>query len=162
MTMAQTEQYVKMMLDSLQKKDKVLEEIIRLNKVQTEIASKEELDIDEFSHCVEEKQKYIDELNSLDDGFQMLFDKVKDELNKSKELYKDEIRQMQGYIKMLSEKSILIKAQEEKNRLSLQSHFSRMKDKVKVAKQSIKAATDYYKSMSKTNIIDSQFMDKKK
>lgn len=160
--MAQTEQYVNMMLDSLRKKDGILEEIVRLNKVQTELASKEEFDLDAFAESVEEKQTFIDELNKLDDGFQMLYDKVKVEINERKEQYTDEIRQMQEYIKMLSEKSILIQAQEEKNRLSIHAQFSKMKKEVKVAKQSMKAASDYYKAMSKTGIVDSQFMDKKK
>lgn len=160
--MAQEEQYVNMMLDSLKKKDEVLEEIIRINKVQTELASKEELDMDVFAETVEEKQKYIDIINELDDGFQMLYDKVKEELNLRKARYTAEIRKMQEYIKLLSEKSILIQAQEEKNRLSIQAHFSKMKKEVKVAKQSMKVASDYYKSMSKTTVIDSQFMDRKK
>ena len=150
--MEQTEQYVNMMLDSLKKKDELLELIIGINKEQTDIASESEFDMDKFAASVETKQKYIDELNN----------NIKEPLINEKTRYTVEIRMMQEYIKLLSEKSILIQVQEEKNRLSIQAHFAKMKKEVKVAKQSMKAASDYYKSMSKTAYVDSQFMDKKK
>ena len=158
--MEQTEQYVNMMLDSLKKKDELLELIIGINKEQTDIES--EFDMDKFAASVETKQKYIDELNRLDSGFQALYDNIKEPLINEKTRYTVEISMMQEYIKLLSEKSILIQVQEEKNRLSIQAHFAKMKKEVKVAKQSMKAASDYYKSMSKTAYVDSQFMDKKK
>ena len=160
--MEQTEQYVNMMLDSLKKKDELLELIIGINKEQTDIASESEFDMDKFAASVETKQKYIDELNRLDSGFQALYDNIKEPLINEKTRYTVEIRMMQEYIKLLSEKSILIQVQEEKNRLSIQAHVAKMKKEVKVAKQSMKAASDYYKSMSKTAYVDSQFMDKKK
>lgn len=160
--MAQTEQYVNMMIDSLRKKDSILDKIIEQNEIQSEIAAQSELDMDKFGKSVEDKQKLIDELNVMDAGFQSLFDKIKVELNEKKTRYSGEIRQMQELIKSLSEKGIRIQAQEEKNRLSITAHFAKMKKEVKVAKKSMQVASDYYKSMSKTAYLDSQFMDKKK
>ena len=160
--MAESEQYVNIMIDSLRKKDKILEEIIVQNDIQTELAAQPELDLDAFGESAEAKQALIEQLNVLDAGFQSLYDKVKIELNERKSHYASEIRQMQELIKILSEKGIKIQAQEEKNRLSLTAHFAKMKKEVKVAKKSMKVASDYYKSMSKTSVIDSQFMDKKK
>lgn len=160
--MEQTEQYVNMMIDSLRKKDELLDAILQQNELQTEIVSRSELDLDAFKVVVDEKQKLIDEINKLDEGFQFLFDKIKHELTTKKVRYTSEIRQMQDYIKKLSEKGIQIQSQEERNRLSVQGHFSKMKKEVKVAKRSMSAATNYYKTMSKTTVVDSQFMDKKK
>lgn len=160
--MTETEQYVNIMIDSLSKKDEILEKIIEQNNIQSQIASKENFDLESFGKSVEDKQELIDQLTALDNGFQSLFDKVKEELNGKKTRYTAEIRKMQELIKMLTEKGIKIKAQEEKNRLSITAHFEKMKKEVKVAKKSMRVASDYYKNMSKTSYVDSQFMDSKK
>jgi len=160
--MAEAEQYINIMIDSLRKKDKILDDIIVQNDIQSNLAAKAELDLDEFGKSAEAKQELIEQLNVLDEGFQSLFDKVKVEINERKPRYAAEIHQMQDLIKSLSEKGIRIQAQEEKNRLSLTAHFSKMKKEVKVAKKSMQVASGYYKSMSKTSVVDSQFMDRKK
>lgn len=160
--MAETNTYVNMMLDSLKKKDSILDKIIELNNVQTELAKQPELDMDAFSATVEQKQELIDKMQEMDDGFQSLYDRVKEELQVNRARYAEEIRQMQAYIKQLSEKSVQIQTQEEKNRLTLQGHFARMKQEIRTAKKSVQVAADYYKNMSKLNVVDSQFMDKKK
>lgn len=160
--MEEAEQYVGMMIDSLRKKDGILEEIIIQNDIQSNLAAESELDMEAFGKSVEAKQKLIEQLNVLDDGFEALYNKIKDDLVTRKAHYASEIHQMQQLIKSLSEKGIKIQAQEEKNRLSLTTHFSKMKKEVKVTKKSMQVASDYYKNMSKTSVVDSQFMDKKK
>lgn len=160
--MEQTEQFVDMMLRSLQKKNQVLDAIIQQNDMQSRIVNQEELNLDSFGVSVEEKQKLIDELNKLDDGFQMIFDKLKEELSKDRALYADQIKQMQELIKIITDKSVKIQAQEEKNKECIMAHFAKMRKEVKVAKTSMDVAANYYKNMSKTAVVDSQFMDKKK
>lgn len=160
--MAEAAQYIKMMLDSLIKKEDLLNQIVAYNQQQKELAEAEKMDMDAFSVLVDKKQGLILEIQKLDDGFQALYDRIKEELTSRKGLYKIEIMQMQDYIKRLSDLSIKIQAQEEQNRQLLQVHFSQMKKDVKIAKKSVKVATDYYKSMSKLNVVDSQFVDKKK
>ena len=99
-------QYIAIMLQSLQKKEKVLNSIIQINKRQKEELENPSLDPDDFDKTVEEKSELIEQLELLDNGFEKLYEKVREELQANKELYKEEILQMQNSIRALTEKSM--------------------------------------------------------
>ena len=101
-------------LQSLQKKEKILNSIIQINKRQKEELENPSLDPDDFDKTVEEKSELIEQLELLDYGFEKLYEKVREELQTNKELYKEEILQMQNSIRALTEKSMEIQTQCEK------------------------------------------------
>jgi len=68
-------QYIAIMLQSLQKKEKVLNSIIQINKRQKEELENPSLDPDDFDKTVEEKSKLIEQLELLDNGFEKLYEK---------------------------------------------------------------------------------------
>ena len=68
-------QYITIMLQSLQKKEKVLNSIIQINKRQKEELENPSLDPDDFDKTVEEKSKLIEQLELLDNGFEKLYEK---------------------------------------------------------------------------------------
>lgn len=109
-------QYINIMLQSLQKKLRVLDSIIQINKRQKEELENQSLDPDDFDKTVEEKSELIEQLELLDNGFEKLYEKVREELQVNKEEYKDEILQMQNDIRLLTEKSMEIQAQRSEER----------------------------------------------
>ena len=68
-------QYITIMLQSLQKKEKVLNSIIQINKRQKEELENPSLDPDDFDKTVEEKSELIEQLELLDNGFEKLYEK---------------------------------------------------------------------------------------
>ena len=154
--------YITILIQSLEKKIRVLDKIIESNKDQKEILSQEEMDTDRFEANLDEKGRLIDELNLLDDGFQEIYNRVKDELGDNRELYKEEIKRMQKLISDITEKSVTIRAEEERNRAAAAKQFDNMRDNIQVAKRSRQAANVYYSNMSRVNTVDAQFMDKRK
>ncbi len=154
--------YITILIQSLEKKVLVLDKIIESNKDQREILSQEEMDTDRFEANLDEKGRLIDELNLLDDGFQEIYNRVKDELGDNRELYKEEIKRMQKLISDITEKSVTIRAEEERNRAAAAKQFDNMRDNIQVAKRSRQAANVYYSNMSRVNTVDAQFMDKRK
>ena len=120
-------QYITIMLQSLHKKEKVLNSIIQINKRQKEELENPSLDPDDFDKTVEEKSELIEQLELLDSGFEKLYEKVREELQANKELYKDEILQMQGSIRALTEKSMEIQAQEARNKQLMEQKFTSVK-----------------------------------
>ena len=154
--------YITILIQSLEKKVLVLDKIIESNKEQREILSQEEMDTDRFEANLDEKGRLIDELNLLDDGFQEIYNRVKDELGDNRELYKEEIKRMQKLISDITEKSVTIRAEEERNRAAAAKQFDNMRDNIQVAKRSRQAANVYYSNMSRVNTVDAQFMDKRK
>ena len=62
--------------ESLDKKLEVLQKIREYNKRQEEIFSAEEVDMSLFDDAVEEKQRLIDEVVHLDEGFEIMYETV--------------------------------------------------------------------------------------
>ena len=58
-------------------------------------------------------------------------------------------------------KSVKIQEVESKQRLAIEGQFAKMHKNVRVAKKGMDVAQNYYKSMSKLNVVDSQFLDQK-
>ena len=154
--------YIPIMMQSLKKKEQILDSIMQLNLRQKEELENPALDPDDFDKTVEEKAKLIEQLDALDVGFQELFERVRDELNNNREVYRDEIRQMQDFIRRLTEKSADIQAQEARNKNLMQQKFTSVRRQVKEVRKSQKVVNQYYKNMMKTNFIEPQFTDKKK
>lgn len=154
--------YIIILIQSLEKKIKVLDKIIESNQEQKEILSQEDMDTDRFEANLNEKGNLVDELNLLDDGFQDIYGRIKDELGTNREAYKEEIKQMQKLISEITEKSVTIRAEEERNRALAIKQFDSMRGNITTAKRSRQAANTYYSNMSRVNTIDAQFMDKRK
>ena len=155
-------QYIPIMLQSLKKKNQILDSIIELNKRQREELEDPALDPGDFDKTVQEKAVQIEALEALDAGFQEVYEKVRDDLKDNKDAYREEIAQMQDYIRRLTEKSAAIQVDETRNKSLMEKKFAAVRKQVKEVRKSQKVVNQYYKSMMKTNYIDPQFTDKKK
>ncbi len=83
--------YLNIMIQSLQKKVKILDKIIEMNKEQHQILSKEELDSEAFEQNVQEKSDLVEQINFLDEGFEDLYDRIKTVIKTEKQEHKEEI-----------------------------------------------------------------------
>ena len=110
---------------------------------------------------MEEKSACIDILNSLDDGFQSIYDRVRDDIQMYKQNYKDDIKRLQELIREVSSLSATIQAQESRNKLQIERKFRQLREETKTAKRSVSMANKYYQNMSRVS-NEPQFMDKKK
>lgn len=155
-----TTNYLQIMIDSLKKKKDILIKIVSLNEKQNEILSKEELNQDAFENNMHEKGECIDELEKLDEGFQSVFDRIKEELSNNKQLYSDEIATMKKLIKEVTELGAKVEVQEARNKVKVEAMFRRERQEHKEAKRSALMAKSYYQNMSRVS-DEPQFMDAK-
>ncbi|WP_099469199.1 flagellin biosynthesis protein FlgN [Konateibacter massiliensis] len=160
--MEQNVNYIKIMIDSLQKKTTILDKIIAVNEKQAEIIVNIKKNMVEYEASLDEKQLLIDELNLLDDGFQALYNRIQPEIVNNAEAHKDEIKEMQHYIALITDKSVEVQNGEEKNRQVISQQFALFKQEVKSFKANKKVTSQYYNTMQQTNYIQPQFLDKKK
>lgn len=160
--MSDKNNYIEVLIQSLKKKNQVLDSIIHANHGQKEALEDPNLDPDEFDVTVEEKAALMDQLNQLDDGFEQIYARVREELQENRENYKEEIHQMQELIRQLTDKSTAIQAQELRNKDLMSQKFASIKKQVREIRSSQKVVNQYYKNMMKTNYIDPQFTDSKK
>ena len=144
------ETYLAIMLQSLKKKEKVLDEIIRLNDLQ-----KDQLTVEDKAACIQQ-------LEQLDSGFEKLYAEVAAELEADKEKYADLIRQLQDRIRIVTDKSVMIQAQEARNKDFMMQKFTTVKQQAKGVRANSKAITGYYKTMKQSMYEDMHMLDGKR
>ena len=158
------ENYVQIMLESLKKKENILDAISEKNLQQKEVVEAKEVSFDEFDRIMDEKADLIEQLDKLDRGFEALYERVKEliQSEEGKVKYRNEIKEMQESIRKITEKSTSIQVQEKRNKQTIEAVFRNEKEKLKSGKVSSRAAVNYYKTMNQTNYVSPQFLDKKK
>ena len=151
-----------MMEESLDRKIGVLRAIEEQNKAQREIMKKEGTpDTEAFDATVAEKERLVEEVLKLNEGFDSLYERVKEELNDHKDAYRETIRRMQDKISEITALSTSIEAAEQRNKTLAEKFFADAKEDLGENRKSANAAINYYRNMSKSNFYDPQFMDKK-
>ncbi len=157
-------QYLPIMIQSLEKKIGILDQIITKNKEQTEILNDPDMKWDDFDANANQKMDLIGEMEKLDDGFEELFDRVKEELQSpaGKDKHAQSIIRMQELIGQITERSASIQAQEARNKTLVEQYFRQSREAIRKGRTSSKVAMDYYKSMSQGAYASPFFLDSKK
>lgn len=155
-------QYLDSLEKSLQEKMELLDSLTVMSEKQKEVVSCQEVDWDAFDKLVDDKAVIVDRLSQNDVGFEVAYDRIKDELNASKDKYKANIERMQSLIRTITDKSTSLMALEARNKDLVEKAFSNARLKINQNKVNSRVASNYYKTMSRVNFIDPQLMDKKK
>lgn len=143
--------YVNMMVDSLKRKQQILSFLYECTKEQEQLLKDEEMDADSFQHLVDAKGERIQEINSIDDGFDTLFNLVKQELQENREYYRGEILQMQKLIAEISELGVQIQALELQNCEHFKTYVARHRRMIREFHESNKTASAYYQNMANSH-----------
>lgn len=157
-----SETYLSIMLQSLRKKETVLDEIVRLNDLQKTQLTDPQCPVEDFEETVEQKSACIEQLNQLDSGFEKLYAQVAEELQADREKYADTIRDLQKCIRTVTDKSVKIQAQEARNKDLMMQKFTTVRRHAKDVRANSKAINGYYQTMTQSGFMDPQFMDGKK
>lgn len=153
--------YLEILENSLRKKSAVLDEIIEYNRDQEQLLKSEKVSMEDLDANMEQKDGLIQRLTELDEGFETLYGRIKEQLSDNKDSYKMEIKRLQELIAQITKKSISVQAQETRNKKLIEDYFMREKSQIRQGKRASKVAYGYYKSMS-SSAMPSQFMDQKK
>lgn len=154
--------YLSILIESLEKKKVILNEIISLNKIQLESVSGKTIDDDKFNETIEKKEVCINEIEKLDKGFESVYNHIKDSLLNNSSLYENEISILKKLISEITESSMEVQLSEKRNEQIVLKKMSDERRKIHQSKTANKVANDYYQNMNKVNYIDPQFLDKKK
>lgn len=157
-----TESYIQIMIESLEKKIVVLDQIIELDRRQLDIAIQKPFDMQKFDKSMDEKGELIDEINRLDDGFTSTYELVMDEVAVNPDRYREQVLVLQDLIREAISKGATIEVQEKRNKNAMELAINNRRKEIRQMKISNSAASQYYKAMSRINNVDPQLMDKKK
>ncbi len=155
--------YADMMVDSLERKKRILSRLLEQTREQESLLKDEEMDPDRFLEIVKEKEEQIDELNKLDEGFDRLFQSVEREIQSNRSLYKAQIQKMQKLIGEVSEMGIQIQALEHQNSGHFKVYLANQRKGIREFHLNNKTASSYYQNMANVHKPeDSYFFNQKK
>lgn len=156
-----TENYLKVLEESLEKKLRIMAKIREYNLEQEQIFRASSADLEKFDEYVDKKGELIEELTALDNGFEKLYRNVSAELQGNREKYAAQIKRLQELVAEVTEESVSIQAQEARNKKLVEDFFRRERFNLAQSRKTSKAAYDYYKSMSHSDVAPPQFLDSK-
>lgn len=154
--------YIDMMIESQEKKLELLDRVIELDREQEETVTAEKPDMEALNANLTEKGALVDELNKLDEGFDNIYAKVRDELINNKESHKDEILRLQDLIRQIMEKTADIEALEARSKINVENFLKKRKKELREGRNSIQAASVYSTNMRRAYNTSPFFVDNKK
>lgn len=156
------ESYLSILEDSLNKKLELLKKIEGKSLEQSMMLKDRTINSDFIDRNMDDKLSMINEVIHLDDGFESLYEKIKNELEKNKDKYREQIKRLQELISKVTEKSTSIQAIEARNKSQMEIYFSNRKKEIQSRKSAMSVAKNYYQNMNKVRNVTPQFLDRKK
>lgn len=150
------------LVQSLEKKSRILDEIIKENAAQETLFKQDELDIEALDVSADRMGELAEKLELLDEGFEAVYDRIREELIENKSAYREEIKRMQELISEITEKVVGINAARMRNKLQAEKQFKKSRQQIGKASSKMKASQNYYNNMNRLNFVDPQFYDNKK
>lgn len=152
---------VQILLQSLEKKNQILDQLISHNELQEQLLKEEELNLDQLDQMLDEQGRLVEELDQLDQGFEALYDRMREEIIGNKEKYRAQIGRMQECIQQITAKIATINADNMRNKMLAENQFRKQKQAIGQNKSIKRVATNYYNSMNNLNHVPPQFYDSK-
>lgn len=150
------------LVESLEKKSRILDEIMKENETQERLFKQEELDMEALDASTDRMGELAEKLELLDEGFESVYDRIRQELLENKSAYRTEIKRMQELIAVITEKVVSINAARMRNKLQAENHFKKRRQQIGKASSKMKVSQNYYNNMNQLNYVDPQFYDNKK
>ncbi len=150
------------LVESLEKKSRILDEIIKENEAQEILFKQDQLDMEALDASADRMGELAEKLELLDEGFEAVYDRIRQELIDNKSAYRQEIRRMQELIAVITEKVVGINAARMRNKTQAENQFKKSRQQIGRASSKMKASQNYYNSMNRLNFVDPQFYDNKK
>ncbi len=157
-----TQNYVDIMIDSLVKKEELLKQIVDYNEAQQTIVTAPEFKEEAFEKNVADKGEVVEKILQLDEGFNSVFNRIKEELQNNKKKYAKDIERLKTLVASVTELGVRIQAQELRNKQLVEKRFAQMRKELSQAKRTTSTANTYYKNVNNLNQYESHFLDQKK
>jgi len=156
------ETYIQLLIDSLKKKRGILDELMMVTERQREIIDSENFREDEFLETISLKEGFIKELVDLDKGFEMVYERIREELNENRKDYIPQITALKELVTVVTDLSVKLQALEKSNKAKLETLMVNQRKKIKNLRLGNETVASYYKTMSNQSEGRSYFYDKKK
>ncbi|MCR5319730.1 MAG: hypothetical protein K6E48_00855 [Lachnospiraceae bacterium] len=156
------ETYLQLLDESLEKKINVLNRILDIDKEQENSLKEESLDADTVEKLMNEKGELIKKLDQLDDGFDSVYQRIKEEIQNDSSKYANQVKKLQHDIRSITDLQTSVEALEKRLKDSVNRYASKAAADLKLRRATNNVARNYYEAVNKISQAGPQFMDKKK
>ncbi len=153
---------INILIDSLTKKKSILTEILEESQRQLEMVSLDSFNLEDFDVLVDRKSDLLEKNNLNDEGFDSIFQRIRNELVAQKVQYATEIALMQELIRANLDLGSDIHNIEQQIKNGLDAALRENKSRLTKEKLGGKAVMDYYKQANQMNYVSPAFLDQKK
>lgn len=153
--------YIQLLAEILKKKTEVLNKLTDLTQRQETVINSDSFNENSFNEIISLKEEQLKALSKLDDGFEQLYESVKEELTVNKNSYTAQISQLKDQITVITDYSVKLQTMESRNKAKLEALLTLKRKNIQKAKISSQTATNYYKTMAQQHEAQSFFYDKK-
>lgn len=151
--------YLIVLEEALHKKLQLLDRIQVYNEAQYQVFSGDNIQVNKFDEYIEEKGKLIEEILQLDVGFETLYVNLSEELKNNRDKYAAQIKVLQELVKQVTEKSVVVQAQEARNKVLVETYFAKEREQIGRGRRNSTVAYNYYANVNKAAQSQPQFMD---
>lgn len=154
--------YVDVLLTSLKKKEQVLGKLDRVVEKEDKALKNPDASVDELNELEQQKGDLLAEMEQLEIGFEKVYERAGEELSKERQKYRPQIEQMQSYIKSITDLTVKIKAQEERNRQYMEAFLQNKKKEIRQYNVGNQRMTQYSQHSADSVMGKSYFLNHKK
>lgn len=148
--------------ECLEKKERILNNLMEMTRQQEEYLSGSGFDMDVFNQMIDVKDEMIDELNTVDDGFEATYERIGSYLKENQELHTLDIRDIQNRVREITRLSVSLQALEERNRAALEKALASKNKEIHSFRKGSEMVNNYYQAMSGYGIATQSTLDQKK
>ena len=134
---------------------------MQITASQQTIIESEGFDEDEFLKTISLKEEHIQSLFELDKGFEMVYDRIREELNENRKEYAPQITSLKELVTKVTDLSVKLQALETRNKSKLEALLAKKRRSIKNSRLSNETVTNYYKNLANKSESQSYFYDKK-
>ena len=154
--------YVIILRDSLVNKKKILLNLIDYTEKQAELVKQGDIEADEFEKLIDDKGKSIAMLNMVDDGFESIYSRVREEIQTEPDKYKAILQEIQSLIEETVSLGAKIETLEHRNKEMIEAFISGKRTEIKDFRSRKNTMKSYSQNMPNQHVQGSSyFLDKK-
>lgn len=153
--------YFILLKDTLKKKIGVLQELLQYTLLQEQIIDKGDIEKEEFLGTISEKDKQLNVLIQLDDGFDQVYQRIKESLLKYPKYFEADVKELKDLITIITDLNMKLQALEKRNKTKMDNVLIKKRLEIKNFKANNQMVSNYYKNMANQHQGQAYFLDKK-
>ena len=154
-----TTEYLDMLITSMEKKSAVLDELLAVNEEQEALFDSGLPREEALDDIIERKGVLIDRLDSLDDGFESVYDRISSDIKADPSGYSSQVKRLKVLVGEVTDKSAKLGVAEARQREKADRIFENLKKEIAEGRKASKTAYGYYQNMKQYSSPKPNFFD---